>query len=195
MLIRFIKLAACQIDALVNGIISKINSLMESILGSVLGPLQSILGAIASPLNILGGAINFVLNLLGISCSGPDRSCSKYKKACTDGGEDEEGENPDFLDDLLAGIDNLFPATGADYTQYVCDDAYTGNSIAVTKIGFRGGVPQGGGTTGNIPPSSGTEDDDGDGDDQFNGDPVPKVKRIKYHINDVTVREGDRVLS
>ena len=192
--------AACQIDALVNGIISKINSLMESILGSVLGPLQSILGAIASPLNILGGAINFVLNLLGISCSGPDRSCSKYKKACTDGGEDEEGENPDFLDDLLAGIDNLFPATGADYTQYVCDDAYTGNSIAVTKIGFKGGVPQGGGTTGNIPPSSGTEDDGlggdddggGDGDDQFNGDPVPKVKRIKYHINDVTVREGDR---
>ncbi len=184
------KAAACQIDALVNGIISKINSLMEGILGEILGPLQSILGAIASPLNILGGAINFVLNLLGISCSGPDRTCSKYKKACTDGGQDEEGENKDFLDDLLAGIDNLFPATGADYTQYVCDDAYTGNSIAITKIGFTGGVPQGGGKTGNIPP--GKEGEEGDEGEFGKGDLVPKIKRIKYYINDVTVKEGDQ---
>ena len=43
---------ACQIDALVNGIMSKINELMNSILGDILGPLQDILGAIAQPLNL-----------------------------------------------------------------------------------------------------------------------------------------------
>ena len=77
------KSVACQIDALVNGIMSKINSLMNDLLSQILGPISDILGAIAGPLNILGGAINFVLNLLGISCSGPDRTCSKYKQVCT----------------------------------------------------------------------------------------------------------------
>ena len=60
-----------------------------------LDQLNDILGAIA-PLNILGGAINYVLNLLGISCSGPDRSCSKKKQTCTNGAEELEDE--DFLD-------------------------------------------------------------------------------------------------
>merc|ERR1711991_850301 len=103
--------AACQVDALVNGIMSKINSLMTDLLDSVLGPLNDILGAIAAPLNILGGAISFVMNLLGISCSGPDRSCAKKKQTCTNGAE--KLEERDFLDGLLESIDNLFPATGA----------------------------------------------------------------------------------
>ena len=158
--------AACQIDALVNGILSKINSLMEDILSKILGPIQDILGAIAAPLNILGGAINFVLNLLGISCSGPNNECAKYKAVCTDGEEKEDNDDKDFLDDLLESIDNLFPATGADYTQYVCAEAYTGNPLKVTSIGFTGGVPKTGTST-------------------------TKKPKIAYTISDVTVEEGE----
>ena len=157
--------AACQVDALVNGILSKINSLMEDVLSKILGPIQDILGAIAAPLNILGGAINFVLNLLGISCSGPNNECAKYRAVCTDGEENEDNDDKDFLDDLLESIDNLFPATGADYTQYVCAEAYTGNPLKTTSIGFTGGVPKTGTTT-------------------------TKKPKIAYTITDVTVEEG-----
>ena len=173
---------ACQIDALVNGIMSKINSLITDLLNDVLGPLNDILGAIAAPLNILGGAINYVMNLLGITCSGPDRSCSKKKQVCTNGGEDQKKEG-DFLDGLLDSIDNLFPATGADYTQYVCDDAYKGNSLEFTTIGFTGGIPKGGGNDGFIP--------DGSGDPPGLNDGVKQDKRITYDIQDIEVKEGD----
>lgn len=163
--------AACQVDALVNGILSKINSLMEDVLAKVLGPIQDILGAIAEPLNILGGAINFVLNLLGISCSGPNNECAKYKAVCTDGEKKKpDDDEKDFLDNLLDSIDNLFPATGADYTQYVCAEAYTGSPLAITTVGFTGGVPQDGSKTGTS---------------------VTKQKKITYNITDVTVTEGD----
>ena len=159
--------AACQIDTLVNGILSKINSLMEEILGKVLGPIQDILGAIAAPLNILGGAINFVLNLLGISCSGPSNECAGYKQICTDGEkknkEDKEGN--DFLDDLLSNIDNLFPATGADFNQYTCEDAYSGKPLSTTTVGFTGGVP-------------------------LYSDTPTKSPKIVYTISDITVEEG-----
>jgi hypothetical protein len=134
------KAIACQIDALVNGIISKIKELMEELFDNILGPLQDILGAIAEPLNLIGGAIDYVLDLLGISCSGPNTECSKYKSKCTTGEEKKDGDE-DFLDGLLEGIDDLFPATGADYTQYVCDEAYEGNTLDVTTVGFTGGVP------------------------------------------------------
>jgi len=165
--------AACQVDALVNGILSKMNSLMEELLTKVLGPIQDILGAIAAPLNILGDAINFVLNLLGISCSGPNNECAKYKTICTDGEKKKEEDKKDFLDDLLDSIDNLFPATGADYTQYTCDEAYTGNPLAVTTIGFVGGVPNDGSGTG-----PGTV-------------PVTKKPKITYNIEDIVVEEGN----
>ena len=159
----------CQVDELVNGIISKINQLLTSLLDSVLGPLQDILGAIAVPLNIIGGAINYIMQLLGISCSGPDTTCSKYKKVCTTGEKKEDDDDKDFLDDLLADIDNLFGDTPADYTQYVCDEAYTGAPLEVTTVGFSGGVPQIGGGTG------------GDG---------PKKPKIVYNIEDIEVKEG-----
>ena len=183
------KSVACQVDALVNGIMSKINSLMNDLLSQILGPISDILGAIAGPLNILGGAVNFVLNLLGISCSGPDRSCSKKKAVCTNGGEELEDEG-DFLDQLLSDIDNLFPATGADYTQYVCDDAYKGNSLQFTTIGFTGGVPKGGtsgtgGDGGDDDSSGGLEDQDPDNDG------VKQTERITYNIKDVRVTEGN----
>ena len=131
----------CQVDELVNGIISKFNQLLEELLQKVLGPLQDILGAIAEPLNIIGGAINFVLKLLGISCSGPDQTCNKYKKVCTDGEKKKGEDDENFLDDLLGDIDNLFGDTPADYTQYVCDEAYTGKPLTVTTVGFTGGIP------------------------------------------------------
>ena len=172
------KSVACQVDALVNGIMSKINSLMNDLLSQILGPISDILGAIAGPLNILGGAINQVLNLLGISCSGPDRSCSKKKAVCTNGGE-ELKEEDDFLDRLLEDIDNLFPATGADYTQYVCDDAYKGNSLEFTTVGFTGGVPSAG--SGDLPDPN-DQDPDNDG--------VKQTKRITYTIADLSVEEG-----
>jgi len=152
---------ACQIDALVNGILSKINQLLNSLFDAILGPLQSILGAIAAPLNIIGGVINYVLNLLGISCVGPDRKCSKGKKVCNQGELDEGEDDGDFLDNLLSDLDNLFGDTPADYTQYVCDEAYTGTPLEVTTVGFTGGVP------------------------------LPTENKIVYSINDITVEEGE----
>lgn len=166
--------AACQVDTLVNGILSKINSLMEDILGSILGPIQDILGAIAGPLNLLGQAVNFVLNLLGISCSGPDKTCKVYKKICTDGEKKEKGDDKDFLDNLLDSIDNLFPATGADYTQYTCEDAYTGTPLVATNVGFTGGVP------------SPTKNPDLSSEEN--------KKKIFYTIDDVEVEEGREAL-
>ena len=163
------KSVACQVDALVNGIISQINSLLEEILSSVLGPIQDILGAIAEPLNIIGGAINYVLDLLGISCSGPNTECSRYKELCTNGEEKSDGDE-DFLDSLLGDINNLFPSTGADYTQYVCDEAYKGNTLDITTVGFTGGVP--------LPNESGARVGAG-------------VRRITYDVSDVEVTEGE----
>ncbi len=161
--------AICQIDELVNGIISKIQQLMNELLNSILGPLQDILGAIAAPLNVIGQAINYVLKLLGISCSGPDQTCNKYKEVCTSGEKKKDKDDKDFLDNLLDSIDNLFGDTPADYTQYVCDEAYTGRPLEVTTIGFVGGVPLPGGP----------------------GSAESKKPKIVYSINDITVTEGD----
>ena len=160
--------AICQVDELVNGIISKINQLLTDLLDSVLGPLQDILGAIAVPLNIIGGAINYIMQLLGISCSGPDQTCSKYKLHCTTGEKKKDEDDKGFLDDLLDSIDNLFGDTPADYTQYVCDEAYTGRPLSVTTVGFTGGVPAFGGSDGNS----------------------TKKPLITYKIEDITVKEG-----
>ncbi len=156
--------AICQVDELVNGIISKIYQLMNQLLQSILGPLQDILGAIAAPFNMIGKAINYILNLLGISCSGTDRSCEIVKQVCTTG-EKKEEDDENFLDRLLDGIDNLFGDTPRDYTQYTCEEAYTGSPLAITTIGFVGGVPK-------------TPTDD------------TKEPKIVYNINDVEVEEG-----
>ena len=133
--------AICQIDELVNGIISKIYQLMNELLQSILGPLEDILGAIAEPLNMIGNAINYILNLLGITCSGTDQTCNKLKQICTTG-EKNEGDEKDFLDRLLDDIDTLFGDTPRDYTQYYCDEAYEGKPLSLTTIGFVGGVPK-----------------------------------------------------
>ena len=156
--------AICQVDELVNGIISKIIQLMNELLNSILGPLQDILGAIAEPLNMIGNAINYILNLLGISCDGPETECADDQKCTT--GETGDGDDKDFLDKLLSDLDNFLGAdTPIDYTQYVCDEAYTGRPLAVTTVGFTGGVPQIG-----------------------TGTNAPK---IVYAIDDVQVTEGE----
>ena len=155
--------AICHVDEFVNGIISKIQQLLNQLLQDILGPLQDILGAIAEPFNLIGKAINYILNVLGISCTGPDKECATYKKLCTDG--DRQKDDDDFLDRLLKRLDNLFPDTPSDYTQYVCDEAYTGNPLTVTTIGFTGGVPKPGELT--------------------------SENKIIYNINDIEVTEGD----
>jgi len=166
---------ACQIDALVNGILSKLFDLLNSLLEAILGPLQAILGAIAAPLNIIGGAINYILNLLGITCSGPDKTCQQYKKICVDGVKvdetDEEEDDKNWLDNLLDSVDNLSPSTGEDYTQYVCDEAYTGKPLTVTTVGFTGGIPLPGG-----------------------GGSTPEKLKIRYTIDDIKVTEGDMAI-
>ena len=168
--------AVCHIDEFVNGIISKINQLINDILGDILGPLNDILGAIAEPLNIIGQAVNFVLKLLGISCSGPDQTCNKYKKVCTSGEKKKDDKDKDFLDNLLDSIDNLFGDTPGDYTQYVCEEGYTGNPLSVTTIGFTGGVPLPFSTTN---PASGSS---------------TKQPKITYEVKDVIVTRGDNAV-
>ena len=155
--------AICQVDELVNGILSKIIQLMNELLNSILGPLQDILGAIAAPLNMIGNAINYILNLLGISCDGPETDCAD-DKICTTGEKGDE-DDEDFLDKLLSSLDNLFGDTPSDFTQYVCDEAYTGAPLAVTTVGFTGGVPL---------PGTGTS-----------------AAKIVYTIDDIEVTEGE----
>ena len=156
--------AICHIDEFVNGIISKIYELLNRLLESILGPLQDILGAIADGLNIIGNAINYILKLLGISCTGPDQKCAK-KTVCSDGSKKNNGDDKDFLDDLLSKIDNLFGDTPADYTQYVCEEAFTGQPLEVTNVDFIGGVPLTGTDT--------------------------REPKIIYNIDNIEVTEGD----
>ena len=165
-LMNIYRAAVCQVDELVNGIISKIQQLMSELFDSILGPLQDILGAIAEPLNMIGNAIAYVMRLLGITCDGPDQTCAKYKQICTSGEKKEKEDDEGFLDGLLSSIDNLFGDTPADYTQYVCEEAYTGNPLTITTVGFAGGVP--------LPPVD-----------------VTKKPKISYDIDSVTVTEGD----
>ena len=106
-LMNIYRAAVCQVDELVNGIISKIQQLMNELFDSILGPLQDLLGAIAEPLNMIGNAINYILRLLGISCDGPDQTCNKYKQICTSGEKKEKDDDEGFLDGLLSSIDKL----------------------------------------------------------------------------------------
>ena len=167
---------ACQIDAMVNGILSKLTSLMENIIESILGPLQDLLGPIAGALNLVGGAIAKVLDFLGISCSGPEAKCSEEDSECTNG--EEKKKEGDFLDDLLDSIDNLFPDTSADTNQYVCDEAYEGKKLQPTRIGFRGGVFDS--NYANSPKNNPNSD--------------TYKKKIVYDIQDIEVKEGDNAV-
>lgn len=159
-LFEIYKAAACVVDKFVEGILNKISSLMEELLSTVLGPLQDLLGAAASAINVIGDTINYVLDLLGIQCDGPGKKCSKTTVICTDCASEKR---EDFLDSLLKNItDDLFPATGEDWSKYTCDEAYEGTTINDTEVIFVGGVQ----------------------------DP-PERLIIQYSIQDITVEEGD----
>jgi len=176
------RMIACQVDKLVQGILNEITKALDELLGAILGPLQEILGAIAEPLNIIGDVLNKAMTILGITCTGPNLICENFNKICTNGSTDknkdqdkEDEKKKNFLDDLLdsleEGNDKLFPVTNPDYTIYTCDEAYEGNSLSTTSIGFTGGVfaPPGGGG---------------------GGDSTSKEK-IVYSINDIMVTEGE----
>ena len=126
------KQAACQVDALVNGILNEITSLLDGVLGKILGPLSSILGAIAAPLNLIGGVINNIFKLLGISCDGPNQKCVKTTKVCVDCGAEKK---KDFLDNLLATLSDGPLIEGS----YTCKDANSGIGAKNTKLTFVGG--------------------------------------------------------
>lgn len=140
--------AACQVDLLVNSVLNRIQSELNNLVNEILGFISNILGPIGDALNIIGNTINQILSLLGITCGGGDKRCAKYKKTCTNGGDngDDEGEDEDnFLDRLLADleddINDIAPNLGFDSTTYTCSDAYSGNSLSNTSIGFVGGTP------------------------------------------------------
>lgn len=158
------KAAACQIDILINSIISQITSFLDSILGQILGPLTEILGLIASPLNIIGGAINSIFRLLGISCDGPSQSCVKVRKVCTNCGSDNK---KDFLDQLLNDLEN-----GPQEGEYTCPDANSSIVVIPTNVEFIGGsFPQ---------PDPNAVDGDGDSNNVV-------VYQVRKQFN---VREG-----
>ena len=105
----------CYIDSIVNDIFQQISSFLEDALNAILGPLQSLLTVIASPLDILGTAIKQIFDILGITCGGPSQSCaSKEQTSNCSGSCGNQDDNKDFLDDLIAAIEdgNLDTKTG-----------------------------------------------------------------------------------
>jgi len=137
-LFEIYKAAACQIDALVEGILNKIQSELDKLLNQILGPIQDILGAVASAIDIIGDVLAYVMDILGIKCSGPPKECSKTTVVCTDCATDKKG---DFLDDLIESItDDLFPVTGEDWSQYTCAEASEGTTIKDTEVTLVGGT-------------------------------------------------------
>ena len=164
--------AACLIDSLVNGIINELSGLLEGLISAILGPLQEILAVLAAPLDLIGNALNKVLTLLGISCDGPESSCQKVTKECTECGTDDED---DWLDKLIDSIEDGPLDFGS-----VCSDAKQNPSPKKTKIVPIGGIfsPIPGS---NIPGSVG------------NPDPIPSaVDTISYTCSDIEVVEGKR---
>lgn len=124
--------AACQVDILVNGIVSEIQNLLNELIEDILGPIQELLGGVASVLNIIGNAINEIFTLLGISCDGPGAKCQKKKTACTDCATEEKKK--DFLDELLAELES-----GPQAGSYTCTDAIKGVAAKDTTVTFVGG--------------------------------------------------------
>ena len=172
------RMVACQVDKLVQGVLNEITKALDELLSNILGPLEEILGAIAKPLNIVGEVLLQAMQILGITCTGPNLQCENWRKICADGSTDknknkDEEEKKNFLDKLLGeledGLDDLFPVTNPDYTIYTCDEAYEGNTLETTSIGFTGGVFTPGGGVGT--------------------DPTSKEK-IVYTVDDIEVTEG-----
>jgi hypothetical protein len=156
---QIINSAKCLIDSIVQDILNKIASFLDEIINLVLGPLQQLLSIIANPLNILGAALKQIFDLLGISCGGGENACvSKEQKSNCSGNCGEAAKDDDFLDGLIAGIENGNLDSGSG----TCSDSYSVPETPATSIEIIGGVPDENAYTGSQPaviPPTDTLDD------------------------------------
>ena len=144
---QVINAAQCFIDDLIGDIFDKIASFIEDAINAILGPLQALLTIIASPLDILGAAIAQIFDMLGITCGGSDNKCSSEEqlKNCTGPCGKETDKN--FLDDLLAAIEdgNLDTGTGS------CSESLTYAPVNPTVVVIVGGTTNPSTYTGTTP--------------------------------------------
>ena len=49
-------------------------------------------------------------------------------------------DDSDFLDDLLEGIEGMFPNTGEDWSTYICEEGQSGQTLPPTKVVISGGI-------------------------------------------------------
>ena len=131
----------CQVDKVVEGILSQIYNLADIVSNEVLGTIETIGDIIVNPGNIVKVISQKILKLLGITCSSPKTKCEKGSTICVNGARDK-GDEEDSLDSIIDAIDNLLPNTGTDYQKYVCDDAKTGSNVRDTVVDVVGGVPR-----------------------------------------------------
>jgi len=186
-LLKVFRAATCQVDIFVNAIINKIVSLVSNLLDAVLGPLQAIIGIATGALNLVGGAMFKIMSILGISCGGIDSKCGDTDKRCNK--KEKKDEVDDFLDGLLAGLEN----GPLDYGQSVCDDARSYDYPDMTSGFFFGGlpnVPTGGGNS----PVYGGKPEGGAGTLPAGEDDENTGQTITYDIEDTNVLEGDKAL-
>ena len=186
-LLKVFRAATCQVDIFVNAIINKIVSLVSNLLDAVLGPLQAIIGIATGALNLVGGAMFKIMSILGISCGGIDSKCGDTDKRCNK--KEKKDEVGDFLDGLLAGLEN----GPLDYGQSVCDDARSYDYPDMTSGFFFGGlpnVPTGGGNS----PVYGGNTQGGAGTLPAGNDDENTGQTITYEIEDTNVLEGDKAL-
>lgn len=127
--------AACFVDTLIDGILNQILSLLDTVINTVLGPLQQLLDTLANPINLISSAINSIMSLLGISCSGPSQKCDAIQKVCTDCTQNDNEDDKDFLDKLIAQIEDGPLDSGG-----ICDEARNVPPTEPTQVVFLGGV-------------------------------------------------------
>jgi len=173
---QVINAAQCFIDELIGDIFDQIASFIEDAINAILGPLQALLAVIASPLNILGAAIQQIFDILGITCGGSDSKCSSEEqlKNCTGPCGKEKDKN--FLDDLLAAIEdgNLDTGTGS------CSESLTYPPVDPTVVTIVGGTPNPKTFTGSKPKTIAPPDKDDTIDpDIFGGNNKKKTGTLK----------------
>lgn len=120
--------AVCAVDEFVANIIQRIQSFIEDAIQSILGPLFEILGAVGKVLDGVGAVISRIFDLLGITCSGLPKECKKPVQECGEGPKIKQGKGEDFLDRLLADLNDAPGNTpfsgGIKYSPPgVCEDA------------------------------------------------------------------------
>ena len=175
-LLKVFRAATCQVDIFVNAILSKIMAFVDRLIGSILGPLQQILSIAANAINLVGSVVFKIMSILGISCGGVDSKCSDTETSCN---KKKKDEVDDFLDGILAGLEN----GNLDYGSSVCQDARGYEQPEKTDGIIYGGLP----VAPSTPPGGSPIDDDQDTpDDSVEGD-----RLHTYEIFSANVLEGD----